>query len=118
MRDRRWVVPPVGSTCHELVQRACGAAGFVPTIAAQCYDYPATLALVRAGVGLALVPQLALSGLDMEGLVVRAVTPGLRRYVSVQVSAGRDVAALQELVKALLAAGSAVNRGRRNVRGA
>lgn len=52
MSDRRW-------TCFEMVRRACGLAGFDPRTVAEVTDYGGQLALVAAGVGVALVPRLA-----------------------------------------------------------
>ncbi|MCW2778838.1 MAG: LysR family transcriptional regulator, partial [Frankiales bacterium] len=53
-----WVLPHSRWTCHEMVQRACGAAGFAPRPVAEATDCAVQLALVAAGVGVALVPQL------------------------------------------------------------
>jgi DNA-binding transcriptional LysR family regulator len=60
------------------VQRACGAAGFVPIVAAQCTDYASTLALVRAGVGVALVPDAA-EKLQFRGVALRPLTDAQQR---------------------------------------
>ena len=49
--DRPWVLPLPGTACYELIQRACGAAGFVPRAVAHCSDFAAVLALVGAGAG-------------------------------------------------------------------
>jgi DNA-binding transcriptional LysR family regulator len=49
--DRPWVLPLPGTACYELIQRACGAAGFVPRAVAHCSDFAAMLALVGAGAG-------------------------------------------------------------------
>ncbi|WP_432047686.1 LysR substrate-binding domain-containing protein [Streptomyces asiaticus] len=42
------------------MQRACGAAGFVPDIRARSSDFAVLTALVAAGAGAALVPRMAL----------------------------------------------------------
>ena len=111
LRDRRWVVPTIGTTCHELVQRACGAAGFVPIVAAQCIDYASTVALVRAGVGSALVPAVALEERSLDGLDVRATQAPLHRYVSVQHRRGRETPTVRSFIDALHQA--TVHRGSR-----
>lgn len=49
--DRPWVLPLPGTACYELIQRACGAAGFIPRAVARCSDFAAVLALVGAGAG-------------------------------------------------------------------
>ena len=89
MRGERWILPPLGSTCHEHVQRACGVAGFVPDVAAQCTEYHGTLALVRAGLGVALVPAVAIDERERDGLCVLPTEPALRRFVALRVPAGR-----------------------------
>ncbi|HEX4355904.1 MAG TPA: LysR substrate-binding domain-containing protein [Pseudonocardia sp.] len=55
-----WLVPRPEETCHEMIQRACGAAGFVPDTVAEATDFAVLTALVAAGAGVALVPRMAL----------------------------------------------------------
>jgi DNA-binding transcriptional LysR family regulator len=43
-----------------MIQRACGAAGFVPDTVAEATDFAVLTALVAAGAGVALVPRMAL----------------------------------------------------------
>jgi DNA-binding transcriptional LysR family regulator len=56
----RWLVPKPAESCHEMIQRACGAAGFVPEAVAEATDFAVLTALVAVGAGVALVPRLAL----------------------------------------------------------
>jgi len=49
-----WVLPHALRACHEMVQRACAAAGFAPRPVAHTSDFSVQLALVAAGVGVAL----------------------------------------------------------------
>ena len=59
---------------------ACQAAGFSPAIAAYSSDYDVTLALVADGLGVALVPMMAMR--DMPGVVAhRLVGPALKRQL-------------------------------------
>lgn len=111
MRSERWILPPLGSTCHEHVQRACGAAGFVPDIAAQCTEYHGTLALVRAGIGVALVPAAAVDDRERAGLCVIPTEPSLRRFVAMRVPAGRTSPAVRSLAECLT--GAALSIGAR-----
>lgn len=53
-----WIVPGREFTCHEMVQRACGRAGFQPQVVAEATDFSVQLAFVAAGAGVALIPQL------------------------------------------------------------
>jgi DNA-binding transcriptional LysR family regulator len=57
-----------------LFLRACHAAGFEPRIAFQNDDYPAILGFVAAGVGVALIPDMATRGIR-DDVVVRALEP-------------------------------------------
>ncbi len=59
LSGREWVAPHPATTCHQMLERACGTAGFVPHTIAHCADFPAMLSLVAAGAGIALVPRLA-----------------------------------------------------------
>jgi DNA-binding transcriptional LysR family regulator len=55
-----WLTPGPETSCYEMIQRACGAAGFVPDIRARSSDFSVLTALVAAGAGVALVPRMAL----------------------------------------------------------
>jgi DNA-binding transcriptional LysR family regulator len=59
-RAEAWLVPGRSESCHEMIQRACGAAGFVPDAVAEATDFAVLIALVAAGAGVALVPRMAL----------------------------------------------------------
>jgi DNA-binding transcriptional LysR family regulator len=74
-----WVLPHDGFACAEMVKRACGAAGFQPSIVAQATDFSVQLQLVAAGIGVALVPRLAARALP-EGLQLRSVHPAVERH--------------------------------------
>jgi DNA-binding transcriptional LysR family regulator len=55
-----WLVPTADVSCHDMIERACGAAGFVPNTVAEATDFSVLTALVAAGAGVALVPAMAL----------------------------------------------------------
>jgi DNA-binding transcriptional LysR family regulator len=54
----RFVAPPRGSACDDVIRVACAASGFAPTIAHRSGDWGAVMALVGAGLGVACVPRL------------------------------------------------------------
>ncbi|GAB2586607.1 LysR family transcriptional regulator [Streptomyces capparidis] len=58
-RDAPWISATPGTLCHTMTLRACEAAGFTPRLRHRVNDFPTVLALVAAGQGVALVPQLA-----------------------------------------------------------
>jgi DNA-binding transcriptional LysR family regulator len=74
-----WVLPHDGFACAEMVKRACGAAGFQPSVVAEATDFSVQLELVAAGIGVALVPRLAARRLP-EGLQLLPVFPAVERH--------------------------------------
>jgi DNA-binding transcriptional LysR family regulator len=61
-RDAPWIAGSPGTLCHSLVLRACEASGFTPRIRHYADDFGTVLALVAAGQGVSLIPQLGLTG--------------------------------------------------------
>ena len=61
-RDAPWIAGSPGTLCHSLIIRACEAQGFTPRIRHYADDFGTVLALVAAGQGVSLIPQLGLSG--------------------------------------------------------
>ncbi|MET7752034.1 LysR family transcriptional regulator [Micromonospora sp. NPDC005367] len=59
VRDAAWIVATPGTLCHTVTLRVCRAAGFTPRVRHRADDFTAVLALVAAGQGVSLVPQLA-----------------------------------------------------------
>ena len=84
LAGERWVATPPGTACRAMVDRACGAAGYVPDVPFQANEFAVLAAFVTAGLGVALIPELALGAFG-AGTVVRPVAdvPVTRRvYVS------------------------------------
>jgi DNA-binding transcriptional LysR family regulator len=75
LRDEAWVQTSAQSPCARHVVRCCHAAGFEPQVSFESDDYLTVQGLVAAGVGVALVPLLALGAGAREGTVVRALAP-------------------------------------------
>ncbi len=69
-----WVQTSRSSPCARHVVRCCHAAGFEPNVAFESDDYQTVQGLVAAGVGVALIPRLALS-VVREDIVIRAPAP-------------------------------------------
>ena len=69
-----WVQTSRSSPCAQQVMRSCHAAGFEPNVAFESDDYQTVQGLVAAGVGVALIPQLALS-VVREDIVIRPLSP-------------------------------------------
>ncbi|MEV6560845.1 LysR family transcriptional regulator [Nocardia sp. NPDC051756] len=57
-RETSWIAGTPDTLCHTMTVRACQAAGFTPRIRHHADDFGTVLALVAAGQGVALVPEL------------------------------------------------------------
>ena len=57
--DEEWIMDHPGRPYQRLVAGACRAAGFTPHVAHEVVEWDTGAALVHAGLGVALVPQLA-----------------------------------------------------------
>ncbi|HEX8632276.1 MAG TPA: LysR family transcriptional regulator [Catenuloplanes sp.] len=58
-RREPWIVGTPGTVCHAVALQVCHAAGFTPLVRHHADDFATVLALVAAGLGVSLVPQLA-----------------------------------------------------------
>jgi DNA-binding transcriptional LysR family regulator len=74
LREEAWIQTSQTSSCARHVVRCCHAAGFEPHVSFQSDDYQTVQGLVGAGVGVALIPELALSVIR-EDIVIRALSP-------------------------------------------
>lgn len=60
-RDADWILASPGTLCHAATLQVCRAAGFTPRARHQADDFATVLALVAAGQGVSLVPELAVA---------------------------------------------------------
>jgi DNA-binding transcriptional LysR family regulator len=74
LAEEAWVQTSRSSPCALHVVRSCHAAGFEPNVAFESDDYQTVQGLVAAGVGVALIPELALS-IVREDIAIRALSP-------------------------------------------
>jgi DNA-binding transcriptional LysR family regulator len=107
LRDDEWMVCGVGGTCVDsnVVLRACDTAGFEPRITFESDDYSAIMGMVASGMGVALIPSLALVSArdDIAIRPLRDVRPV--RRVRAAVAADRPSALADALLDTLRAAG-------------
>ncbi len=75
LAEQRWLLPPEDTYCGQLVRRACEAAGFRSEPAATSQDFGALAAMAATGLGVALVPQFALTPEARRS--ARPLAPGL-----------------------------------------
>lgn len=93
---------PIG----QIVLSACNAAGFTPRFAARLDDHRAALRLVAAGIGVTVLPRLAVTRLP-DGLVARPVVrPSVARRIVVHARRDPRRAALLGHAVARLRAGA------------
>jgi DNA-binding transcriptional LysR family regulator len=59
VRDSPWIMASPGTLCHTVAVHLCRQAGFAPRARHYADDFATVLALVAAGLGVALIPQLA-----------------------------------------------------------
>jgi DNA-binding transcriptional LysR family regulator len=95
----RWVGGPVGGDALTALERAAASAGFEPELVGHAAEDGLALALVAAGVGVALVPASSVPAPVPGVRFLTAVDAGLRRTVTAVVrrSAAADPAVLRLL---------------------
>jgi DNA-binding transcriptional LysR family regulator len=107
LADEPWMLGTT-TVCPDarMFKRACHAAGFEPTIAFENDDYHALLGFVAAGVGVALIPDLAVRA-AREDVVIRSLAGGgpVRQIVAA-VPTGYRPPAAEAMLEVLLAVGS------------
>jgi molybdate transport repressor ModE-like protein len=88
--------------CRAHLLHLARAAGFEPQIAFATNDYVTVQALVAAGLGVALLPSLALSASTREGVVTIALpAPAARQVAAVVPAAARQPPAVAAMLDAL-----------------
>src|SRR3954447_4236630 len=75
LADEAWVQTSEASACARHVVRICRDARFEPRVSFESDDYLTVQGLVAAGVGVALIPQLALSQSVSYDIAVRKLEP-------------------------------------------
>jgi DNA-binding transcriptional LysR family regulator len=82
LKDEYWVAEAEGGRSFAIMLRACQQAGFEPHVRAHTRDTGVIMALVEAGVGIALLPGLALHGRHLRATVVPTNPPITRNVVA------------------------------------
>src|SRR5437899_7796320 len=97
-----WIQTSSSSPCARHVVRCCHAAGFEPSVTFESDDYQTVHGLVAAGVGVALIPELALSA-AREDTVIRALSPRppVRRVIAAAPAGARLVPAAPAMLGVL-----------------
>ncbi len=79
--DEHWVATPEGTICRQWLTRMYDGTGKLPRIAHTAMEFDSHLALVRAGLGIALVPRLGRQDLGADLVAVPAHQPTPTRDV-------------------------------------
>jgi DNA-binding transcriptional LysR family regulator len=102
-----FLAPRSGTSCAEMIQRACARAGFVPRVVARATDFQVLLSLVAAGAGVTLVPHLAARRLPPQVRLLAPAEPVTRQVFTVSRRGGDRKPAVRVVLDALaLAAGA------------
>lgn len=68
-----WVIGPPESACGQALERLSQKYRFTPKHDHVCNEFPTMLSLVAAGLGTAILPSLALSGIDPEMVSITTI---------------------------------------------
>ena len=104
LASQPFLAPRQGTSCAEMIQRACARAGFVPRVVARASDFQVLLSLVAAGAGVTLVPGLAARWLPPRVRLVPPADPVTRRVFTVSRRGGDRKPAVRVVLDALSAA--------------
>ena len=85
-----WIAGHEGTACHDIVVRAGRAAGFEPAIAGRTNDFTLVYELVAAGLGVSLIPALAVEPERAGVRTLPLVAPALTRHIFAAVRAGSE----------------------------
>jgi molybdate transport repressor ModE-like protein len=103
-----WVATPEGTICRQWLLRMYDGTGRLPRIAHVSMEFDSHLALVRAGLGIALIPRLGRAPLGPALAAVPVANPvPSREIVALHRVSMADSPAIEALLAALAAEGSA-----------
>lgn len=107
LSSEAWVQTSAESPCARHVVRCCHAAGFEPNVAFESDDYQTVQGLVAAGVGVALIPRMALSAVR-EDVTIRSLEGGglSRSVIAAAPASARLVPAATAMLGILEAVGA------------
>ncbi|MFG2053105.1 LysR family transcriptional regulator [Micromonospora sp. NPDC048930] len=102
LAEEPWVSSEPAGPCLQAVLTACGAAGFSPRIAVESDDYPTAQGFVAAGLGVSVIPRIALDSPHPEVAVREIRNPRpVRQIHAVVRETGLEQPALRGLLAAL-----------------
>jgi DNA-binding transcriptional LysR family regulator len=102
LADERWIATPDGTICREWLTRMHDGTGRLPTIGHQSTEFESHIALVAAGLGVALVPRLGRSALPDGVVAVALHDPVPTRQIAALVRRSMERSPAVEVVVAAL----------------
>lgn len=101
--DEGWIATPDGTICRQWLSRMYDGTGRPPRIAHQAMEFDSHLALVRAGLGIALVPRLGRQPLGDELVALSSHDPvPTREVIAVHRRSMADSPAVRAVLDALV----------------
>ncbi|MET8470702.1 LysR family transcriptional regulator [Streptomyces sp. NPDC006422] len=104
LADEQWIFGGSGAW-SEITTAACEAAGFVPEQAHSAAGWTAILAMVEAGMGVALVPRMAAARRDGVVMCPLGADRPVRHVVAAVRKGSEEAAGVRRVIEALTAAG-------------
>ncbi|MEU7028769.1 LysR family transcriptional regulator [Streptomyces sp. NPDC015232] len=101
LSQERWITQPPGTVCHDWLIRTLRATGYEPLIAHQAEENHTQVALVAAGLGIALVPRLGRGALPPEVVALRLDPIPVRRLWALWRTGAARRPAITETVRTL-----------------
>jgi DNA-binding transcriptional LysR family regulator len=101
LAGERWIVEP-RPDCHHFTVKLCAQAGFRAPVSCESSDYYIAQALVAAGLGLALIPEMALSTMHPEVVALRlSGPPAVRRLFATHRDGEEDMESIRTMLAIL-----------------
>jgi DNA-binding transcriptional LysR family regulator len=105
-----FLAPRAGTSCAEMIQRACARAGFVPRVVARASDFHVLLSLVAVDAGITLVPRLAARRLPRQVQLLQPDEPVTRKIFTVSRCGGDRKPSVRLVLDTLTAAAASPRR--------
>ncbi|MFF7183887.1 LysR family transcriptional regulator [Streptomyces sp. NPDC008222] len=97
----RWICQPPGRVCHDWLLRTLRAAGHEPEVVHQADENPTLVALVAAGLGVALIPRLGRGPLPPEVVEIALDPMPVRRLYALWRAGAARRPAIAQTVRTL-----------------
>jgi DNA-binding transcriptional LysR family regulator len=88
LSDEPWILSTSGCGCRQITESSCRDAGFDPRVAFEADETLAAQALVAAGVGVTLLPRMALTAVHPGTVPCRLKDAPVRRVLAARVQGG------------------------------